>query len=92
MRTWFAAAAVAVSITLGLALNACGSTGHPAGGSAAHTQSDSGRSAIEAVVACYRAHGDPGFPDPVYDPSDGRWHFAVARATVPEARSRPASA
>jgi hypothetical protein len=84
MRTWFAAAAVAVSITLGLALNACGSSGHPAGGSVGHTPSDSGRSAIEAVVACYRAHGDPGFPDPVYDPGDGRWHFAVSRAAVPE--------
>jgi hypothetical protein len=84
MRTWFAAATVAVSITLGLALNACGSSGHPAGDSAGHPQSDSHRSETEAVVACYRAHGDPGFPDPVYDPSDGRWHFAVSPGTAPE--------
>ena len=36
-----------------------------------------------AIVQCYRAHGDPGFPDPVYDPSDGRWHFAVSPGTAP---------
>jgi hypothetical protein len=36
-----------------------------------------------AVVHCYRTHGDPGFPDPVYDPSDGRWHFAVSPASAP---------
>jgi len=37
-----------------------------------------------AIVACYRAHGDPSFPDPVYDPSDGRWHFAVSPGTAPQ--------
>ena len=37
----------------------------------------------EAIVVCYRAHGDPGFPDPVYDPGDGEWHFAVSPNTAP---------
>ena len=36
-----------------------------------------------AIVTCYRAHGDPSFPDPVYDPSDGRWHFATSPGTAP---------
>ena len=36
-----------------------------------------------AIVTCYRAHGDPSFPDPVYDPSDGRWHFAISPGSAP---------
>jgi hypothetical protein len=28
------------------------------------------------MISCFRAHGLPDFPDPVYDPGDGRWHFA----------------
>ena len=36
-----------------------------------------------AIVTCYRTHGDPSFPDPVYDPSDGRWHFAVSPGSAP---------
>jgi hypothetical protein len=36
-----------------------------------------------AIVTCYRAHGDPSFPDPVYDPSDGRWHFAASPGSAP---------
>jgi hypothetical protein len=36
-----------------------------------------------AIVNCYRAHGDPSFPDPVYDPGDGRWHFAVSPGSAP---------
>jgi hypothetical protein len=36
-----------------------------------------------AIVTCYRAHGDPSFPDPVYDPGDGRWHFAISPGSAP---------
>jgi hypothetical protein len=36
-----------------------------------------------AIVTCYRAHGDPSFPDPVYDPGDGRWHFATSPGSAP---------
>jgi hypothetical protein len=36
-----------------------------------------------AIVTCYRTHGDPSFPDPVYDPGDGRWHFAVSPGSAP---------
>lgn len=39
---------------------------------------------IEAMVQCYRTHGDPGLPDPGYDPSDGRWHLPVAAGSAPE--------
>ncbi len=36
-----------------------------------------------SIVTCYRTHGDPSFPNPVYDPSDGRWHFAVSPGSAP---------
>ena len=41
-----------------------------------------------AIVTCYRAHGDPSFPDPVYDPNDGRWHFAVSPGSAPGGTQR----
>ena len=52
----------------------------PAGGAtrASGTSSSTPDDATMAIVTCYRAHGDPSFPDPVYDPSDGRWHFAIS--------------
>jgi hypothetical protein len=68
----------------GVLLAACASGGsHPASSQpGAHTGSpDTG---IVAIVACFHAHGDPGFPDPVYDPGDGRWHFAASPATAPQ--------
>jgi hypothetical protein len=30
---------------------------------------------IAQMVACFRAHGMPNWPDPNYDPRDGRWHL-----------------
>ncbi len=80
MKTWFAAGAA--FILLGLALAACGSPAHPAVGSTG--QDASGRSQLEAVVQCLRAHGVPDFPNPVYDSSDGQWHYADYRATIPQ--------
>jgi hypothetical protein len=104
VRTWPAAstaatttAVAAACITLGLSLAACGSPAHPASSSTGRdqgasstgaTQGGSGQSETESIVRCYRAHGDPGFPDPVYDPSDGRWHFAVSPGTAPQATQR----
>lgn len=79
MKTRFALAAAAACVPLAL-LAGCGSSGHPAG----NAQSGSDRSETEAIVACYRAHGDPGFPDPTYDPSDGRWHFAESPGSAPD--------
>jgi hypothetical protein len=84
MRTWFAIAAAAASIALGLAVAACGSSAHPVVSSTGNTSASSGRSQLEAVVQCLRAHGVPNFPDPVYDPSDGRWHYADFRPTIPQ--------
>jgi hypothetical protein len=60
-------------LACGAVLAACGSGGqHPASSAAASASPDS---QTAAIVRCYRAHGDPSFPDPVYDPRDGRWHF-----------------
>jgi hypothetical protein len=62
-------------------LAACGSGGSQAPAGPAGASPDT---ATAAIVQCYRTHGDPGFPDPVYDPGDGRWHFAVSPATAPQ--------
>lgn len=80
MRTMALAAACAIAAA---ALAACGS----AGSTSTHAPSvSSGQpdAEIQRIVQCYRAHGDPSFPDPVYDPSDGRWHFANSPGTAPE--------
>lgn len=64
-------------------LTACGSG---PGGSAGRTTArgyPASEASDMAIVQCYRTHGDPGFPDPIYDPGDGRWHFAVSPGTAP---------
>lgn len=40
----------------------------------------------QAIITCYRQHGDPSAPDPNYDPSDGRWHLDAGN--VPESAQR----
>jgi hypothetical protein len=72
-------------VVVSAALTACssGSSGGSAAGAAAQGAGTPDAS-TEAIVQCYRAHGDPSFPDPVYDPSDGRWHFAISPGSAPE--------
>jgi hypothetical protein len=66
-------------------LAACGSgTGGQHQGSPGTGHAGSPDTQTAAIVACYRSHGDPGFPDPVYDPGDGRWHFGVSPASAPQ--------
>lgn len=60
-------------------LAGCGSGGTPTAQAGSATPDNETMS----IVTCYRAHGDPSFPDPVYDPNDGRWHFAVSPGTAP---------
>ena len=65
-------------------LAACGSAGsRPAAGSPGAGQGRSPDAQTAAIVQCYRTHGDPTFPDPVYDPSDGRWHYAISPNSAP---------
>ena len=68
------------------ALAACSSGGsQPAAGSPGAGQGRSPDAQTAAIIHCYRTHGDPSFPDPVYDPSDGRWHFdAMSPGSAPE--------
>jgi hypothetical protein len=66
-----------------MALAGCGSGGRSAAGTAAQGAGTPDAS-TEAIVQCYRAHGDPSFPDPVYDPGDGRWHFAISPGSAPQ--------
>jgi hypothetical protein len=63
-------------------LAGCGS-GTASSGSSADQAGGTPDDSTMAIVTCYRAHGDPSFPDPVYDPSDGRWHFAVSPGSAP---------
>ena len=77
--------AFAAPLVLGSVLTACsGATGqHTAASTPGRESGASPDTETAAIVACYRAHGDPGFPDPVYDPGDGRWHFAISPASAP---------
>lgn len=82
MRVTFATvAAMAFAATL----TGCSGTHATSNGSASATQAHGGssRGEVESIVACYRAHGDPGFADPVYDPGDGGWHFGESPADAP---------
>ena len=70
-------------LSAGALLAACGSgsaASQPTGAARAGGTPDAN---TMAIVECYRAHGDPSFPDPVYDPGDGRWHFAISPGTAP---------
>lgn len=76
--------AAGATLAAGVALAACGpgasgAAGPPPAAAGSRTPDD----ATMAIVNCYRAHGDPSFPDPVYDPSDGRWHFAASAGDAP---------
>ena len=73
---------LASGIILAAALAGCSAAG---GGtnSAAATSSSTPDDETMAIVTCYRSHGDPSFPDPRYDPSDGRWHFAISPGSAP---------
>ena len=83
-RVWTAPALLTCGAVLAASavLAGCGSGGGPAG-----TRTTQGGGApdtsISSLIACYRAHGDPSFPDPVYDPNDGRWHFAISPNSAP---------
>src|SRR5579863_5433382 len=76
------ACAAGVAALLASALAGCSAAGGTT--SAAATSARTPDDETMAIVTCYRAHGDPSFPDPVYDPGDGRWHFAVSPGTAPQ--------
>jgi len=83
--------AIPALLASGLLLAACGagpgtpSAGPSSAGATSATSASSGSpdASTAAIVACYRAHGDPSFPDPVYDPGDGRWHFGTSPGSAP---------
>jgi hypothetical protein len=72
-----ASAAILAGALAGCSAAAGGTT------SASGTSSSTPDDETMAIVNCYRAHGDPSFPDPVYDPGDGRWHFAISPGSAP---------
>jgi hypothetical protein len=65
--------AFAAPLVLGSVLTACsGAAGqHTAASTPGRESGASPDASIAAIVQCYRAHGDPGFPGPVYDPGTG---------------------
>ena len=83
IRTTPALLACGAMLAASAVLAGCGSGGGSAAGAAAQGAGTPDAS-TEAIVQCYRAHGDPSFPDPVYDPSDGRWHFAISPGSAPQ--------
>ncbi len=63
---------IAATLLVALALTGCGGTG------SVGPQRENPNAApddITRMVACFRAHGMPDWPDPNYDPRDGRWHL-----------------
>lgn len=82
--------ALVVPLVLGAVLTACsaGASTHTAASSPGRESGASPDANIAAIVQCYRAHGDPGFPGPVYDPGDGRWHFGTSPASAPVSTQR----
>jgi hypothetical protein len=70
-----------------MSLAGCGSGTTTSGNTAAQAGSTPDDSTM-AIVTCYRTHGDASFPDPVYDPADGRWHFAVSPGSAPVSTQR----
>ena len=68
-RRWAALLSSGVTLAGAVALAGCGSGAASAGTAAA--ASGTPDDATMAIVTCYRTHGDPSFPDPVYDPGDG---------------------
>ena len=76
-------ALLASGVVLAAAMLLAGCGGGAGGSATAQAASGTPDDETMAIVTCYRAHGDPSFPDPVYDPSDGRWHFAVSPGSAP---------
>jgi len=77
-------AVLAVSALLAGCGSGAGSGAGNGGAGPAAQSSATPDTTTEAIVHCYRSHGDPSFPDPVYDPNDGRWHFAISPGSAPE--------
>jgi hypothetical protein len=77
-------AALAVSALLAGCGSGAGSGAGNGGAGPIAQSSATPDTTTEAIVHCYRSHGDPSFPDPVYDPNDGRWHFAISPGSAPE--------
>jgi hypothetical protein len=68
---------VAVVIAALLLPVGCSGRPHPsASPQSAREDPNAAPADLSQMIGCFRAHGLPGFPDPAYDPSDGRWHFA----------------
>ncbi len=62
-------------VPLLLALLALAGCSHGSPGAQPRQNPNSVAPDVAAMVACFRAHGMPDWPDPNYDPRDGRWHL-----------------
>jgi hypothetical protein len=72
---------VTASIVIVAMLAGCSAGGGHRAASTPRSAS-SGERSIALIVQCFREHGAPDFPDPLYDPGDGRWQLAVSPANV----------
>jgi len=67
--------------TLALVGGCSGGAAHPTAHQAPENV-NSPDTTLVAMIACFRSHGLASFPDPVFDPNDGRWHLANQRPDI----------
>jgi hypothetical protein len=68
----------AVAALLALTVGAGCSSGNGSSGSpraAGRENANAAPADMMREIQCFRTHGMPAWPDPNYDPRDGRWHF-----------------
>jgi hypothetical protein len=61
------------ALAMALTLAGCGSSTTSGGPQRENPNTPSAD--VARMVECFRAHGMPNWPDPNYDPRDGRWHL-----------------
>src|SRR5262245_66440446 len=85
------AAALALAAAVSTVLFATGCSGATPGGPRRENPNVPDATLVQ-MISCFRAHGLPNFPDPVYDPNDGRWHLPNERPDItPDVRQACAS-
>ena len=90
--TNLATAVTAVTAVLILSAGCSGSAAHRPSPQSTREDPNSAPADIVRIIGCFRANGLPNYPDPVYDPADGRWHFPDIRpALTPTVRQACAS-
>lgn len=81
MTRRFRAAALLLAAATAAVVAGC-STVRPAGSAGRREDPNKPDATLVQMIQCFRAHGLPNFPDPVFDPNDGRWHLPNERPDI----------